>query len=134
MNVNRKNAAVKKYADTYKSDPDKAIAEMTEKGFSEEEIFEVTEAISKGEVKDEKPKAAKKEVAKGGKNNIYEKWKVEVSYERDKNGKELKDEDGRNIPIFEKVKHLRDVTISEVQSEVLNSQSVNSNLRYYLKK
>jgi len=137
MNVNRKNAAVKKYADTYKLDQDKAISEMTEKGYTQEEIFEITEAIAKGETKtpeEPKAKAAKKEVAKGGANSIFEKWKVSVNYERDEEGEPIKDKKGRPIPVFEKEKHLRDVTISDVQAETLNLQSVNSLLKYYPKK
>lgn len=135
LNALKKKAAVTKYSEAYKTNPDAAIAEMQAAEFSEEHITEIIDAIEGAEPvkapKAEKPKAPEKT----GLNPVFEKHTVRVSYQTDPDTNQLvKDKFGRNIPIFTKVEYLRDCKISIEQADLLNSQSQNTLIRYYEKK
>lgn len=135
LNALKKKAAVAKYSEAYKTNPDAAIAEMQAAEFSEEHITEIIDAIEGAEPvkapKAEKPKAPEKT----GLNPVFEKHTVRVSYQTDPDTNQLvKDKFGRNIPIFTKVEYLRDCKISIEQADLLNSQSQNTMIRYYEKK
>ena len=127
LNALKKKAAVTKYYEAYKTNPDAAIAEMQAAEFSEEHITEIIDAIESAEPvkapKAEKPKAPEKT----GLNPVFEKHTVRVSYQKDPDTNQLvKDKFGRNIPIFTKVEYLRDCKISIEQADLLNSQSQNT--------
>lgn len=137
MNALKKKAAVKKYSDAFKANQEEAHQQMITDGLSEEQAFEVSEALMAATETDETPKEESKKGKstpaknKEGKNIAYEKWAVEVGVERDADNDVVYDKHQRTIPKFTKEKLLRTVKISEAQAEILNSQSVNSKLRYY---
>ena len=136
LNALKKKAAVAKYSEAYKTNPDAAIAALQAAEFSAEHITEIIDAIESDEpakpAKAEKPKAEKAE--KVGLNPVFEKYTVRVGYQTDPDTNQLvKDKFGRNIPIFTKVEYLRDCKISTEQADLLNSQSQNTLIRYYEK-
>lgn len=135
MNALKKNKAVKKYADDFKADPASAEAKMSADGYSDEEIFQITEALtaeqSDEELNTKKPEKKSKAAVSESKNGIFEKWAVEVKIEKDEDGDPKLDKYGRTIPYFDKIKQLRTVKITQEQADILNSQSRNTNLRYY---
>lgn len=135
LNALKKKAAVAKYSEAYKTNPDAVIAALQAAEFSAEHITEIIDAIESEEPEKapkEKPKAEKSE--KVGLNPVFEKYTVRVGYQTDSDTNQLiKDKFGRNIPIFTKVEYLRDCKISTEQADLLNSQSQNTLIRYYEK-
>lgn len=135
INALKKKAAIKKYGEGLKSDYDATVALMTEDGYSEEEIFQINEALSEEEpAKDEKPvKDEKPGKTVVSKNPVFEKWRVKVEYVLDKKDKPVIDEDGNPVVEITKFEYLRDAKISDKQAELLNSQSANTKIKYYKK-
>ena len=147
MNALRKKSAVTKYGEAIKADLAAAEAQLAQDGYTPEEIAEVVEAVSTPQPNDppaeappatkskpaesKKPAKAKEDVKPGM--LTFDKCQVEVIFELKKNGQRKLDQDGELIPPkFEKGKVLKEVKITQAAADILNQQSENTKIRYYL--
>ena len=132
LNHNKLKKYVAEYSELYSTSVEEAQTKMAEDGLSEEQIFEVSEAIEnpKEEVKTEVKKIEGGETA-------HEEWITETIYkwEEDSRGERhaVRNKWGEHEFTIEKVKFIREVTITEAQASILNEQTINSKKGYYLK-
>ena len=117
------HATLKKHVATYSelviSDLAAAEAQMSEAGLSEDEIAQVVEAVTNAPEGDEQPaKPEPKKPAKKGSPEVLHFEKTELKA------------DGKGG--LKKGDVLRIVKITQAQADILNEQSVNTKIGYYL--
>ena len=136
LNHNKLKKYVAEYSELYLTSVEEAQAKMAEDGLTEEQIFEVSEAIENPKEETE-TKEVKSKVSSEPTEPRYEEWTTEkvYQYKTDSRGnqKAVRDEDGVHQFTIEKVKFIKTTRITPEQAEILNAQSENSNKGYYLK-
>lgn len=137
LNHNKLKKYVAEYSELYSTSVEEAQAKMAEDGLTEEQIFEVSEAIENPK-EDEAPKETKVKTSNTEpKEETFEEFTTETIYKfkEDSRGNRMavKNEWGEHEFEIAKVKFIREVKITQAQANILNEQTINSNKGYYLK-
>lgn len=142
MNTLRKNAAVTKYKGILAANPTMTADELREliaaddKKFPPDEIDEILAAVleSAGDKGSDKTGSEQGEEPKANANKTFEEWTVEPQFEKiELEGQKPYNRLKKGEKGFEKVKLIKTVAITPDRAELLNTQSVNSKIRYYEK-
>jgi hypothetical protein len=143
MNHNRKKAAVEKYkplldAGATREEILNAIA-GDEKAYTPEEVNEIVAAVygedtgnSNGSENSGSQDGPGNSEAPATLNKVYEEYRVEPKYDdvTDQLGKVI----GKKLSGFEKVKKIRDTSVTPERAKEVNSQSENSGIHLFEKK